>query len=572
MPLRIEPGATPMPTPDEQPSSSSNPALQNEMVGTRLGRYEILGVMGCGSMGTVFQARDPNLGRIVAVKTIRLAPSSAEDEKEFRLRLLREAEAAARIAHPGIVTIFDVGHDENHEPYFVMEYVEGKGLDQLIKAKALSPEAALDIAIQLAQALDYAHRQRIVHRDIKPSNIIITPEGRAKITDFGIAKLDISQITLPGLMLGTPAYMAPEQLIGDAVDGRSDLYSVGVILYLMLTGKRPFHGDDPDTVCRRLMNPDAAPIQQADPSVPERLVYIITRALAKKPADRYQTGMEMALDLQDFRDGREPRTCNTAGSEATARLRIPARWRNAARRWKAPYDKHLRELRRSLLRVQKLPLAIALAVTVLAAISVYHAARGFVPPTTTLPAPAATSSAPSELKTQPIDAADWTWTTAPDSSSDEAESRKPKAHRARPALRIAKRIQPKAPTPPPQPKPAALKTDAVPAAEPPKPATIHLSIQHSFKSGNVTVWSDGQLIYLRELSGTTTKHLVVLSHSEGFEAAQLKVPVGEHTIKVRVQADDFDDSNSIQATFSDKTDTTLHVDARKGKGVELSLE
>src|SRR5581483_12093486 len=138
-------------------------------------------------------------------------------------------------------------------PYFVMEYVDGKGLDQLIKAKALSLDDAIDITIQLAEALDYAHRQGIVHRDIKPSNIIITPEGRAKITDFGIAKVDISQITLPGVMLGTPAYMAPEQLLGDAVDGRAVIFSLGVVLYIMPTAQKPSKRQDPDKISRRVL-------------------------------------------------------------------------------------------------------------------------------------------------------------------------------------------------------------------------------------------------------------------------------------------------------------------------------
>ena len=174
----------------------------------RLGRYEIQSELGRGAMGTVFQARDPKIDRIVAIKTIALFGISPEEEQEYRERFFREAQAAGRLTHPGIVTIHDVGEEETTQaPYIVMEHISGQTLESLAKGseERLPQETTLDLVKQIAEALDYAHAQGIVHRDIKPANIIVTPEGRAKITDFGIAKLALTQFTMPGQMLGTPS-------------------------------------------------------------------------------------------------------------------------------------------------------------------------------------------------------------------------------------------------------------------------------------------------------------------------------------------------------------------------------
>jgi serine/threonine protein kinase len=180
-------------------------------------------------MGVVYKARDPRINRIVAVKTISLAGQAPEDELDYRERFFREAEAAGRISHPGIVTIFDVGEEpETRAPYIVMEFVNGESLDKILFKDAdrkLPVETALRLTLELADALDCAHRQGVVHRDLKPANILVTEDGHAKIADFGVAKLNLSNQTLAGRALGTPAYMSPEQLNGEAVDGRSDLFS-----------------------------------------------------------------------------------------------------------------------------------------------------------------------------------------------------------------------------------------------------------------------------------------------------------------------------------------------------------
>src|ERR1700733_8812315 len=214
--------------------------------GRRFGRYEIIAELGRGAMGVVYKARDPKIDRFVAVKTVNLSSQNVEEQHEYRERFFHEAQAAGRLLHPGIVTIFDTGEEpESRIPYLVMEYIPGQSLDRLLaeKTKKLPLDTALLLAGELAEALDHAHGQGVVHRDMKPANILVTPEGHAKIADFGIAKMNQANLTLPGHVLGTPAYMSPEQLEGVRVDHRSDLFSLGGILYRMVTGYAPFQGN-----------------------------------------------------------------------------------------------------------------------------------------------------------------------------------------------------------------------------------------------------------------------------------------------------------------------------------------
>src|SRR6266567_7054386 len=196
----------------------------------RFGRYEVLAELGRGAMGVVYKARDPQIDRVVAVKTVSLWGQEPDEETEFRMRFMNEAQAAGRLHHAGIVSIFDVGENpENHDPYIVLEYVAGESLNKILaREKKLPPERALQLAEEIAEALDYAHGQGVIHRDIKPANILVTEDGRAKIADFGIAKLNLAHFTHKGQIFGSPAYMAPEQLSGGVADARSDLFSLGV--------------------------------------------------------------------------------------------------------------------------------------------------------------------------------------------------------------------------------------------------------------------------------------------------------------------------------------------------------
>jgi len=275
----------------------------------KFGRYEILDEVGRGAMGVVYRARDPRINRVVAVKTISLLGQSQEDDLEYRERFFREAEAAGRLSHPGIVTIFDAGEEpETRAPYIVMEFVGGESLEKMLARndRKLPLATALQLTMELAEALDTAHCLGVVHRDLKPANILLTEDGHAKIADFGVAKLNLAHQTAGGRALGTPAYMSPEQLNGDMVDGRSDLFSLGVILYTVVTGHRPFQGNSALTVSYRVVNRDPIPATLLDTELPPGLDYIITRAMAKDPRDRYQRGMEMVLDIQHLQQGKEP--------------------------------------------------------------------------------------------------------------------------------------------------------------------------------------------------------------------------------------------------------------------------
>ena len=219
----------------------------------KYGRYEIVKELGRGTMGVVYQAHDPQIDRMVALKVLRPDRVVSQD---FVLRFLREAKAIGRISHPNIVTVYDVGQDHG-TIYIAMEYLEGRPLNEVIKGKTLPMDEAVGMCVQVADALGYAHRQGITHRDIKPSNIILAPDNRIKLTDFGIARIedpDVAQQTQVGDILGTPVYMAPEQVMGQRADGRTDLYALGVIAYEMMAGQRPFGGGNIAAIFRSTMS------------------------------------------------------------------------------------------------------------------------------------------------------------------------------------------------------------------------------------------------------------------------------------------------------------------------------
>ncbi len=262
------------------------------------GRYNIVSELGKGSMGMVYQAHDPQIDRMVALKVLREDRLTTED---YVQRFLKEATAIGRLSHPGIVTVFDVGQDQG-TIYIAMEFLEGQSLDRLLQANSLNLQQIIDLGIEAANGLQYAHQRGIVHRDIKPQNIIYSPEGTIKITDFGIAHIDDTdgqQMTKAGEILGTPAYMAPEQVMGQPVDGRADLYSLGVILYELTTGRRPFQGENLAAMFRAITSDAPVAPKQINPEIPDSLSAIILKAINKNPEDRFATGQEFAATLQN---------------------------------------------------------------------------------------------------------------------------------------------------------------------------------------------------------------------------------------------------------------------------------
>lgn len=259
--------------------------------------------LGKGAMGVVFLGRDPVIGRRVALKTIRASGEDDSETREFTERFLREAQAAGTLSHPNIVTIHDVGEEvETGTSFIAMEYVEGKNLKQLLKDKvSFSYDRIAEIVTNVGDALDYAHRRGIVHRDVKPANIILTNDGTVKITDFGIAKINSSSLTATGQFLGTPNYMSPEQVTGEVVDGRSDLFSLGVVLYELLTKKKPFAGDNLTSISYKIVHEEYPSPQTYDAAVPAEFNPILARALAKDPAARFQSGKDFVQALAEFR-------------------------------------------------------------------------------------------------------------------------------------------------------------------------------------------------------------------------------------------------------------------------------
>jgi serine/threonine-protein kinase len=265
-----------------------------------IGKYRILGTLGKGGMGIVYKAMDPDIERPVAIKAVRFdtLPEGLEIE-DLLARIVREAKAAGRLNHPNIITIYDVIRDQDMT-YIVMQYVDGPSLQALLASgKSFSPREVLDILRPVSDALDFAHRSGIIHRDIKPANILIDRSGQPFLADFGVARILTSTITQTGTTVGTLNYMSPEQVKGQTVDSRSDVFALGVVLYELLTGKKPFAGDNMSTVVYQIVNEQPQPVSDINKELHGGYERIVNKALAKSPEDRYQTCLEMIADLEN---------------------------------------------------------------------------------------------------------------------------------------------------------------------------------------------------------------------------------------------------------------------------------
>ena len=279
---------------------------------TTIGKYKIIEKIGRGGMGHVYRGVDPLLKREVALKTML---KDLSGDEELRTRFMREAQSAGGLRHPNIVTIYDLGEDEEKCPYIAMEFLTGTDLEHVIKNRTpLSILKKLDIIIQTCQGLGYAHSKGIIHRDIKPANIRLLDNGEVKIMDFGIAKIAASHFTRTGMIMGTPHYMSPEQIRGETVDGRSDIFSIGVVLFELLVYRKPFSGENPTTVLFKIIHSEADPLADATFTPPEGLDEILGRALAKKQENRYSTCDDMIEDLLKLFDHLK----TTTGTETIA--------------------------------------------------------------------------------------------------------------------------------------------------------------------------------------------------------------------------------------------------------------
>jgi serine/threonine protein kinase len=287
------------------------------------GKYEAISHLGSGAMGVVWRAQDPVLGRTVAIKTISAALGSDNENKE---RFLREARAAAQLNHPNIITVFDFGQADA-ELYMAMELLEGKDLKELITGGQLTFDQKLDVMEQVSDGLAYAHGREVVHRDLKPGNIHVQPNGQVKILDFGLARLGSSDLTKTGVVMGTPNYMSPEQVMGERVDARSDVFSAGAVFYELLTNRKPFDAESVHATLYQVVHRDAPPPRQWDPRLPDEVVTIIETAMSKQVDGRYKNAAAMRDAIRAFRYGESevvefeesaPEPVEASNSDATA--------------------------------------------------------------------------------------------------------------------------------------------------------------------------------------------------------------------------------------------------------------
>jgi serine/threonine protein kinase len=547
------------------------------------GRYQVLAEVGRGAMGVVYKAHDPKIDRVVALKTIILSERQSPEEKQFRERFLVEARAAGRLTHPSIVTVHDVGEDtKTQNPFIVMEYVEGESLEKQLSdlGGEFPPECAFNLVQELAGALDYAHSQGIVHRDIKPGNILLTKDGRSKITDFGVAKLNTAYQTVAGQSLGTPAYMSPEQLNGDVVDGRSDLFSLGVILYTLLTGHRPFQGNSAMTVSFRVVHRDPLPVSAYDSDFPPDVDYVIGRAMAKDPAHRYQTGKELADDLTDLQEGATPRSKQSdpaapVPSAREDRGHVPLRRPGlTAGKSSTPSPSpvtahpasHPSKWEYAILAV----LACGVAVMGIALFLPSHKIPLFGGHVSLSPSPNL-----SEIRPNSSAAANFTPISEKSpvllSSSESKKvpvaglpNRAPNTNASRPRNSVAVVAS--------ESQPGVLRPVATVAAR--NTASLHIRVEHRFPSAEVLVWIDDKLAYKAAVDGTVKRHIGMFKTVAGYKSDSLQLAAGEHHIRVRVESSDnsYDRTQTITGIVPEDSERALKIDCTNRKQIHVELE
>jgi serine/threonine protein kinase len=543
-------------------------------VGTTLDRYVIDAELGRGAMGVVYRAHDPKLGRTVAIKMISTAGLDTEAEKEYRERFVVEANAAGRFSHPGIVTIFDVR--EEAEPYLVMEYIEGQSLQQLMGRdnRPLPLSTTLRLVQEVAEALHYAHALGVVHRDIKPANILVTTDGHPKIADFGIAKLNQTDLTMPGQVLGSPAFMAPEQLSEESVDSRSDLFSLGVILYYMLTGYRPFQGNSTTTVCFKLVNHDPVPASALESKVPTELDEIVSRAMAKDPAERYQTGMAMASDLQTLRERSGFTPSSDRSEQNLKRDAIPryvkgtsAEMSTAERGWQKQKaeDSVTFKKKKSMFSTTVVIFGVAAMLVANVALWTGQGLKSTESGPVAMQQQINSSVVASEAEVVSDKTGDEK--VADDKAiSDKTDGDKSTQTAPKTSARKAKK--------PLSPAHAAFPETHVPIPTASGDATLQIEIEHHFSEATASVWVDDRLVYTQSLLGKKQRRALVLKKVVGHQFQAVRVVPGKHLVRVRIQseADSYDQSKVTSVAFNPGISLLKIVCDDKGEGLQLDFK
>ena len=488
-----------------------------------LGRYLIEAEIGRGAMGVVYRAYDPQIGRQVAIKTISLSGQEFADEAEYRSRFLREVRAAGRLSHPGVVTIYDAGEDpETQEPYLVMEFVAGEPLSRVLaRNRKLSLPLALQYAQEIAEALDYAHTQGVVHRDIKPANILVTEDGHTKIADFGVAWLH-QEITQVGEVVGSPAYMAPEQMSGKQGDARSDLFSLGVVLYSMITGFRPFQGNSAKTVVFKVMNIEPIPVTSFQSDVSPELDAIVSRAIAKDPDERYATGAALARAIQAFRNS-DFLPSETATFIARSAEKDASRATKKSESGAYVYKRYL------------LPSAIFL-IAMAGLIFGWQMTR-----VRNAPLPADLIAA---LQTHPV--------------------RPPVATQIKTILKKAVTRKPQVHSKVPPAKSVTQTTaDSV---------KVQVEIQHHFNGAKASIWFDDKLVFDNNLRGADQRH-PLLRAVEVNQVTNFRFAPGRHWLQVRIvsASNNYDQIETLNVDLAPGSEHVLYVNCDKRK-LQISMQ
>jgi len=526
-----------------------------------MGRYEIIDELGRGAMGVVYKANDPVIGRTVAIKIILTAGLDSDQLADYKQRFFREAQLAGRVSHPGIVTIYDIEEDEQGQPYLVMEYVEGATLQAMLcpahnghLPDRLPLGRALDLAWQTASALDYAHRNGVVHSDVKPANILVTPEGRVRVADFGIARFTDAQTSHTVTILGTPAYMAPEQLSGGKVDARSDIFSVGAMLYWMVTGQKAFPGEDLASVSFKVVYTDPRRPSEIDPELPPDLDTVIARCLAKNRAERYPTARRLAVDLRSIAAG-EPISATLAplgdeGEETlTATLPLTTELLITAREVRrAAVVTNERPLNKWLVTAAILALTLAVIAIMVRPVERIHLVSAPSVPSGNTSAPASPEESSEAVKSRvdpivipPPKVESLTVVSAIDRSSVRApETAKPTV------------------TPPMVRSVAAVKR---PVAD----SMLFFECRHNFRNATLSISSDGKDLDMALLE---KKGIWFASSGSKVEnETPLALPAGSHQLRVRVRSNDekkpFDQEASIEGTFPANGSLLLKIEFPK---------
>jgi len=485
-----------------------------------IGRFEILRELGRGMTGVVFEARDPALSRTVALKMIDPANAVPAGEREaFTQRFESEARIAGRLSHPNIVVVHDVGQDPETEIlYIALERLPGETLAALVQKGVHLPwRQALDVGAQLADALEHAHEHGIVHRDIKPANVMLLPNGQVKLMDFGIAKLEASQLTAAGQFFGTPLYMAPEQAGNGIVDGRSDLFALGSVLYTLLTGRHAFAGENVLQILRRVVEEDPRPPGEVMPGVPPAVDGIIARCLAKAPDDRYPSARHLREDIEEVLGGRAPRHSAPPAQRLTAGASEAADEDSPAAATLAvdvnPLEKLLDGPAAQPAAAPTAPRrrrALLLGLGAIGALALALGIPRLLPPGASNPPAGPGADAPASAAGA-------------------------------------------GPAPPAEPTPAPT----------PAPARVMVDFRHPLRSGTLRVLMDGERMVGRSVTSDQSRNLLVAKLHSGVFTDLMEVEAGRHEFEVEVKWDDNTRRKRIPGVF--RAGETYRLEIRLGR-------